>query len=425
MRAQEGVACRLVGWLILVALVTGCPPDEETAGFSVPEPRVATQNADGTWTVQSRADDTFSTYHSLFARGIDDMPWALRDLDGTLLVGHWNGQDWAQEVAGTTAAAGSGDQLTAGILAQDPGGALHALFTTESHTTYYLTNIAGDWQLTALPQEAERCYYLSVGLDGVARLLFSTDDSNTVVATSRDDGTLSQDVVYDSLACGSLDARQDGTVGVLLWQITGGGTGMAANLYEKAPGASDWSFTQVLSNGFLCYECGDPEAYYVPELLYRGDGVPVVLYVDSYATPYLTYQGSDGLFVREQLAASQQVYQFTRLARSRDGTVGAAVALDYTRIGLVTSSSETPFAYDAVASGVEMLNPKLVWLTSGPTVAFWDVDGLWAVVPDAAGVPQQSRVDTTADYGYYLGSFLGLTPDGATQVFYNEVHLED
>ncbi len=413
----------VLGLWILGGLFCGCPPEEEVGQFSVPEPRIATRNTDGTWTVEARPDDTFSTYHSLFAEGVDGRPVALRDLGGTLIAGYWNGQDWDEEEVGTTATVDEGDQLTSGIMAVDASGAVHALFTTEAHTTYYLSDAGGSWQLYTLPQQAERCYYLGVGLDDVARLLFSTDEDTTVVATLEGDGTLSQDVVVDTLACGSLDAKADGTVGVLLWQITGGGTGMAANLLERAPGASSWTTTEVLTNGFLCYECGDPEAYYIPQLLYRGDGVPVVLYVDSYAAPYLTYQGTDGLFVRQQLAVSQQVYQYTRLQRADDGTVGTAVVLDYTRIGLATSSAESGFAYDEVASGVEMLNPKLVWLPNGPHIAYWDVDGLWAVVPDSNGDLQQSRIDTAADYGYYLGSFLGVIDDGTPQVFYNEVHV--
>ncbi len=410
------LSCCLVG-------LPGCSGDDEPLVFSAPEPRVATQSSNDTWDISRRPDDTFSTYHSLFARGRDYLPVALRDLGGDLILGRWTGTNWEEEVVGTTLAVDDGDQLTSGTMRVDDSGVLHALFTTEAHKTYYLTDRDGAWNLVMLPASAERCYDLALTPDGSARLLLADDTLATVVATVASDGTLTGDVVFDQPACGSLDVDQEGKVGVLLWLIGGGGTGMVARLYEKEPGGPSWMVTDVLENGYLCYECSDPEAFYVPQFRYRGDGVPVVLYIDSYAAVYLTYQGSDGLFARQALASPEQIYQFTRLHRSGDGTVGVAVILDYSRVGLATSSPTLPFDYTQVAEGVEMIGPQMAWLPEGAYIAFWDADGLWAVVPDTSGELVQSRVDSDASYGYYLGSFIGLAPDGAPQVFYNEVHV--
>lgn len=434
---------QLILTLAVLLGFAGCNSDTPQNSYSIPEPRVASYEA-GAWTIQQRPTDIgdkFSTINSIFATGSQGWPVALRDVDGTLTFGEWDGSDWQSTTIVPDPpidmpVAGDGDQLYSGVMVVAPDGNPHALFVTNAQHLYYAGRSKTDdgnakWTVSEVTSAELSCYDLAVGRDGVPRLLYA-DAVNEAAAMATPDanGSLISTQIAGFDVCGSIAVSDGGKIGAVLWIPNAEATAFTAAYFERLVDGSTWSRVDIATDGnATCSYC------YIPEIAFRGDEVPVVEYVDNQGAVYLAAQAANGTFGRDQLAAPGQKFQLTRLKRSPDGTLGTAVILDGTNVGLAVSSPPTVaedgsssdgFIYSKVWSGVQANTPRLTFAMAGdatvhPFISFWDMDGLYAVPPGGTG----GHVDTEANLGFLLGGFVAIGPDGVPQVFYNEIHETD
>jgi hypothetical protein len=382
------------------------------------------------WTVARRADDFFSTAHSIFGAGADGHPVALRDVGGTLSLGRWDGADWVVEEVGQTATVGEGDQLYSGLLQVNAQGDVYAVFVTESEDLYFAAVTATGKILAPIPEGYRRCYDLALSPDGRPLVLYAEAAQDvTSLGTLNENGELVPEELPEvGSACGSIavsDLGEKGVVdeadrvGVVTWTLEDSGSG-TVRLREKSLSdpAATWSNVVAANDGGFNTSC----AYCnVPEMAYRGDGKSVMIYVSSTSAVFVLEQAEDGTFNRNMIAGSNQPYQLTRLKHAPDGSLGTAVILDNSAI-FVAESAADGFSLNQIGVGVSVNTPRMVYSSAGPVVSYFEADGLGAYIPDGTGAFTAFQVDTEINDGYQLGAFITVSAEGIPSVFYNEIH---
>jgi len=437
----RAVACVGLG---LAALMGGCGNDETQYGDVLP--RVAT--FDGTsWTVEARDGDRFSTMNSIFGGRPGLNPVALTDEGGVITFGQWTGSDWEEERVGEIEGASENQQMYSGVMSVDEQGHPFALFVTTGWKLYFAGRPADQWIFQELSDREITCFDMDIGEDGLVRLLTADPrNSRTLVTTVHDDGTMEDLVIHDSAAlCGRMstklvtidenseaDASGDGsdgsrdgegeasagtTLGVVLLDVnTENYTSGVVTFYELPAGAAEYSIVELTNDAR--YEC---EYCDLPELVYRGDGRAVVSYITSAPAGVLATQQEDGTFDSYALTNGYQSFQWTRIKPGLDESAALLIVLDQETVALAVSYGNG-YSYNAVASGSYATSPRLVWDGTRSAGAFWASDGLWGLVPSDGGGYSASLIDSKADLGYYLGSFVSIGADDHLQVFYNEWH---
>lgn len=402
---------------VLGSQLVACSGDEES--YSTPEPRVASY-VGGTWTVDKRPDDTFSTMNSIFVRSAEGKPGAVRIIGSDVLVGRWNGSDWDEDVVGQVTAKGTGDQLISGLGAINDDGRLFVMFGTVSYEVFLLAEgTDGTYTIQPVLDAYALCYDLALDDNGLPWLLYTDLVNGQAFAGHLGaDGVLTQETILGLGACGSLSidpvTKQPGA---LLWYTAGEYSTMTAALLEKTE--TEWTERTVANDGY--YQC---ESCLVPQLAYRSDGIAAIAYVDSTVTLELALEQPDELFSRSALSVTGLSVQSTSFQRTPSGDVVMALVIDGKSVRTATISS-TGVAMKELTYLEQAAYPRMYSSPKGVAISFWGGDNLQAIAP---GGLEALVVDEPTGEGYQLGSFLTGWADEegnyVTQIFYNEVHVE-